>query len=514
MIKRLLSILLAAMAVVLMTAPAVAAVRLPLGPGADGSKVLELQGEYRIQGSFLSDFAVDGEGTMIGQDKVLDQRLRFGLGLSGNNFKFAVEWDLFSGQIAGDLWDIPGTIDARHRQKFAAITADGFVPRRAAALFSGTWATVEVGLVTSHWGLGMVSNDGAHDPFFGRNDFGDRVVRLRGTFKPLYARKSPHPARDGLMLTVGADWVIDDDAASFSEHQLAFQGLASVLYADASGKRLGLYSVYRMQRELVDERDTHVLVVDAYGDLPLRLWDTGWSARLALEAAAIVGTTDRSLSYGERERLGIAQAGITGIASLRAPGEKLQFHLRGGWASGDGRPDDGVTHDFTFDRDFDTGMVLFDQLQGGVAAANHVLLSDPEHGGAPPDGVDAVATEGAFRRGLFVQPIVQVSPLSWIDAKVGVLVGVASTPVRHSFYSFRSGGTPRNHHDEEPQGSMLGAELNWALRIGGALPFGGEMAPRLEALVQGGHLFIGDALRASGGSEPIHHLLATGRIRW
>ena len=32
------------------------------------------------------------------------------------------------------------------------------------------------------------------------------------------------------MLTVGADWVIDDDAASFSEHQLAFQGLASVLY--------------------------------------------------------------------------------------------------------------------------------------------------------------------------------------------------------------------------------------------------------------------------------------------
>ena len=505
---------LAGLAVLFLAVPADAAVRLPLGPGGEDRKTLELTGEYRLQGSFLSDFAVDAEGTTIGQSKSLDQRLRFGLGLGGNNFKFAVEWDLFSGQIAGDLWNIPGSVDARHREKLAAITADGFVPRRAAALFSGTWASVEVGLVTSHWGLGMLSNDGAHEPFFGRNDFGDRVVRLRGTFKPLYARSEPHPGRDGLMLTVGADWVIDDDNASFSKHQLAFQGLASLVYADAAGKRLGIYTVYRHQRELVEERETNVLVVDAYGDLHVQIWDTGWSARFALEAAAILGTTDRSLSYEERSRLGIAQAGLTGIASLRAPGEKLQFHLRGGWASGDGQPDDEVSHDFTFDRDFDTGMVLFDQLQGGVAAANHVLLSDPEHGGSPPDGVDAVVTEGAFRRGLFVQPIVQVSPLSWLDAKVGVMVGVASTPVRHSCYSFRAGGTPRTHHNEEPQGPMLGAELNWAVRIGGALPFGGDMAPRLEALVQGGHLFLGDALAAEGGSEPIHHLLATGRVRW
>jgi len=504
----------AALALLVSAIPAQGAVRLPLGPSGEHAKVVELQGEYRLQGNFLSDFPVDAEGTSIGQSAVLDQRLRFHLALAGTDFKFGVEWDLLSGQIAGDLWDIPGGVDARHRQKYAAITADGFVPRRAAALFSGTWATVEVGLVTSHWGLGMVANDGAHDPFFGRNDFGDRVVRLRGTFKPFYARKEVHPARDRFMLTGGVDWVIDDDAATFTEHQLAFQGLISALYADASGKRLGLYAVYRHQRELDDERRTNVVVIDGYGDLPLVLGESGWNARLALEAAVILGTTDRSLSYAERHTLGVAQLGITGIASLKAPGERLKFHLRGGYASGDGNSDDEVAQDFTFDRDFDVGMVLFDQLHGGIAAANHVLLSDPDHGGRPPDGVDGLVTEGAFRRGVFVQPILQASPCSWFDASVGVLLGVASTPVRHSFYSFRAGGTPRNHHDEEPQGSALGAELDWSFRFGGPLPFGGDMAPRVEAQIQGGHLFLGNALAAADGSEPVHYLLATGRIRW
>jgi hypothetical protein len=505
----------AAVLLVLLTAAAAEAeVRVPLGPADEGAKVVALQGEYRIQGSFLTDFPVDAEGTRIAQAAVLDQRLRFRLDLAGHRFKFGVEWDLLSGQIAGDLWGIPGTTDGRHREKYAAITADGFVPRRAAARFDGTWATVEVGLVTSHWGLGMVSNDGAHDPFFGRNDFGDRVVRLRGTFKPLYARKEAHPGRDKLMLTAGVDWVVDDDAATFTEQQLAFQGLMSLVYADAAGKRLGLYTVYRHQQELEDGRQTNVVVIDGYGDLPIALWDSGWNARLALEVAAILGTTDRSLSYNERTTLGVAQAGLTGIATVAAPGGRLKFHVRGGYASGDGNPDDSVASDFTFDRDFDVGSVLFDQLHGGIAAANHVLLSDPEHGGRPPDGVDGIVTEGAFRRGVFVQPILQVSPCSWFDAKVGVLVGMASTPVRHSFYSFRAGGSPRNHHDEEVRGSSLGTELNWSLRLGGPLPFGGDMAPRIEAQIQGGHLFLGTALQAEDGSEPIHYLLATGRLRW
>jgi len=503
---------------VLCSLPAQGAVRLPLGPDGDNAKVVEIQGEYRIQGSFLTDFPVDAEGTTLGQGAVLDQRLRFRLDLAGVNFKFGVEWDLFSGQMAGDLWGIPGSIDARHREKYAVLTADGFVPRRAAARFSGRWATVEVGLVTSHWGLGMVANDGNRDTFFGRNDFGDRVVRLRGTFKPFgapwHAQKEPHRLRDKVLLTGGVDWVLDDDVATFTEQQLAFQGLLSLLYADADGKRLGIYTVYRHQRELEYDRQTNVVVIDGYGDLPLALGASGWSARLAAEVAVILGTTDRTLTYGERTTLGVASAGLTGIASLRAPGERFQFHLRAGYASGDPNADDEVTNDFTFDRDFDVGMVLFDQLHGGIAAANHVLLSDPDHGGQPPDGVDGLVTEGAFRRAVFAQPIFQVTPCSWFDAKVGVLLSVASTPVRHSFYSFRAGGTPRNHHDEEPTGSALGAELDWSVKFGGPLPFGGEMAPRLEAQIQGGHLFLGRALAASGGSEPIHYLLATGRIRW
>ncbi len=501
-------------AVLLASGSAGAVVKITPGGPDSGRSTVELSGEYRLQGSLLSELAVDAEGTFLGQRAYLDQRLRFGIGLVGDNYRFGVEWDLFSGQIAGDLWQIPGSIDDRNRQKYGALSADGFVPRLAAARFQGPWVTVEAGLITSHWGLGMLSNDGAHDPWFGRSDFGDRVLRVRGTFKPLYGRKQPHPQRDRLLLTVGADWVVDDEMASFSRQQLAFQALASLLYADPDGRRLGIYSVYRNQRELLEDRQTHAVVLDVYGDLPFPIWDSGWSGRVALEAATILGSTNRSLSYNEREALVVAQGGITAQVSVRGPGDKLQFHLRGGWASGDQSPDDEVVQGFLFDRDFDVGMVLFDQLTGGVAAASHVLLSDPDNGGAPPDGVDALVTEGAFGSGLFLQPIVQLRPLSWLEARIGLAVAVSSAPLRHPFYSFRAGGTVRNHHNEEPAGALLGSELNWALQFGGALPFGGDMAPRLEALLQGGHLFVGDALAHSSGSDPIHHLMGTARLRW
>ena len=50
---------------------------------------------------------------------------------------------------------------------------------------------VELGLVSSAWGLGMVANDGRTDPLFGRADFGDRTLRLRATHMPQQDGPSP-----------------------------------------------------------------------------------------------------------------------------------------------------------------------------------------------------------------------------------------------------------------------------------------------------------------------------------
>lgn len=54
------------------------AVELAVGDPPQDGALFRLTGEYRLQGTFLSEFAVDAEGTSFGQGKVLDQRLRIG----------------------------------------------------------------------------------------------------------------------------------------------------------------------------------------------------------------------------------------------------------------------------------------------------------------------------------------------------------------------------------------------------------------------------------------------------
>ncbi len=490
--------------------PASATQRAVLG-SPDSPFTLEFAGEYRLQSTILTDTPVDAEGTAIDQPYVFDQRLRGRFDMVGRHFRFGTEWDLFSGQMFGPTWGIPGEVDERNRHTRTVFQREGFVPRRAAATFSWPAFTLEMGLISSHWGLGMLVNDGNHDPVFGRNDFGDRVVRIRATGKPLYLQQD-HPMRHALNVTAAFDWVIADESARFTERQLALQGIVSVLYADARERQIGVYAVYRHQKELDDDRLTRVVVIDAFGHLPIPVSREGMVLSLAAEGALITGETDRSLSYAARRMMGVVSGGVAGVVGLHAPGDRVRALLRGGLASGDPDPDDGITGDFSFDRNFDVGMVLFDQLSGGVEAATHSQLTDPTRS-PPPDGVDALVTEGAFRRAMFVQPVFEYEPIHWLEFKVGVLLATAAVDWTQPYYTYRAGGVPRNHLDTEPEGRFLGAEVDWAVILGG--PVRPARAGSVEAafVAQGGHLFAGSAL-VGEGPDSIHQWLLTGRIRW
>ena len=168
---------------------------------------LEFAGEYRFQGTMFTDIPVTADGVGIDQPYVADQRLRGRFDISGRHFRVGTEWDLFSGQMFGPTWGIPGDVDERNRHARTIFQRDGFVPRRAAATFSWPAFTLEMGLVTSHWGLGMLANDGAHAPLFGRNDFGARVVRLsRGALGPFWFPGFPPP--DGVPSDLGRGLIL------------------------------------------------------------------------------------------------------------------------------------------------------------------------------------------------------------------------------------------------------------------------------------------------------------------
>lgn len=482
----------------LLAGPALA--QAPVGDGP-----LTTWGDLRWIGSALSDFPVDAEGTTVGQSAWVDQRIRLGAAGDYSVWGWETEWDLLTGHLAGDTWDIPGTVDDRQRWKHDALTLDGVAPRKALVHGVVGDTRLELGLNTSHWGLGMVAHDGDHEPLFGRTDFGDRVLRLRSTWMPPQGQRR----RGNWALVAAADLVVDDDTATLMEDDRAGQAILSAVHTRAGGATYGVYTVFRYQHELGPDRTLAAAVIDGYADVPLALGD--WALDLAAEGAFIGGRTDRATTYSSPESIGIAQLGLVGHATLTEPGDRVLGHLVAGWASPDADGDDGTTHSFTFDRDFDAGLVLFDQVLGSVDAATHVHLTDPQRVHEPPDGVEALVREGAIHDAAFLQPVLQGKPVDWLDLRAGVLAAWATAPAANPFYSFRAGGSPRNQHDVAPGGRYLGTEIDWGVTVGRPIAWGVEPEPSFE--IQGGHLLVGPALQGSGPSV-IHHVLGTARVRW
>ncbi|NOY24635.1 MAG: hypothetical protein GXP62_02075 [Oligoflexia bacterium] len=460
-------------------------------------------GEARLIGSAYPNVAVDAEGTTIGQGPVVDSRLRAGLEWSPGEWTVGGEIDLLNGQLFGDTWDIPGTEDARRRDELGA-TADGLAQLRQAYV-DGRIGIVglKAGLVTSDWGLGLLANDGSHDPVFGRTDFGDRVLRLQAMTRPFKGDAAP------LLLVLAGDRVVDDIFAQWSPTgggQAAWQGIASAIWTGE--QTVGVYTVYRHQTEEDRERTTNVGIADVYADAPVALGS--WSLRLAGEAVVIGGNTDITQSITSRDGLKMLTGGATVLASLTPADGRGSALLRAGWTSGDSNPDDGVLHEFSASRDFDVGMVLFDELQGAIDANTYAMLQDPANSGGAPEGADGIVTEGALHRAAFVQPVISAQPLDYLGIKAGLTLTWATAPPSQAYYTFRNGGIPTNQLDQPTSGYALGTELDWALTLGevGLKALGTEVTPTL--LIQGGHLLASQNL----GGGTVSLVTATARMRW
>ena len=485
-------------------------------------------GEGRLIGALPPDLQVNTDGDVVGQGFHLDSRLRAGAVAGPKQWRFSAELDLFEGQIAGDPWDLTDTPDARERDVIGFSDPDtgSFSAQRAVevrrAAMNGRLGPVglELGLVTSHWGLGMIANDGAHDPTFGRNDFGDRVLRARIATRPFNGGKLP-------LYVIGAfDRVVEDeigqwtpfhgveddpttaaDEAALANGQAAYNGILSFLYNDLKQKQAaGLYGVYRTQTEADGERKTRVFVVDGY-------WDWTWKVggdtlRTAIEAATINGFTDRAQTYSAREGVKIRAGSVTGLVGYQPAKAPLEGLLRFGWQSGDGDPDDGTVHELGWDRDFDVGMVMFDEVQGSIDAGIYRQLNNPEHSGGPPEGVEALVSEGGAKAVMFVQPVVQTQPIDLLQIKVGWLPGWSTRPIAHPFTTYRNGGNPANFQGTPTTGYWLGSEVDWAILVGDQAVTPAKLRPAF--LVQGGHYFAS----ADMGGETHHLLMGEARVRW
>lgn len=457
-------------------------------------------GELRYLASMPSDFVIDAEGDTMGQSFVLDQRLRLGGSYRIPKTVFTAEADLFTGQLAGDPWDITAAPDERHRDEIGVLTPHSFVPRKLSVQRLVGPVLVDAGLTTSQWGLGLLANDGAADPYFGRSDGGDVVLRAMGQTRPIQDKP--------LGVAAAFDRVYADDIGSWwPGRQAIYQGILAAQWAPPDKASVGAYVVYRHQREADKLRKTDIAAVDLTFDAPLTAGPL--SLRVAGEGATLLGRTNRAASNNSPEGLAVRQFGGTGLASAHLSEERAGLILRGGYASGDGDGYDAYSRDFTFDPNFDVGMVMFDEVQGALAAAAYGRLNNPENMGQPPDGAEMIVTEGAFKKSAFIQPILEAKPTDWSRVRVGALVGWATAPIADPFYTGRNGGVPTNHLNQLTEGYDLGWELDWSLQVSGELyPKDFGLFPAL--LLQGGHYFPS----ANVGAERVDLYTATARLRF
>ena len=409
--------------------------------------IITTPGTLRLQATYRPGFVVDFEGRSLNAGWTFDSRLRTGFDIIQKDWKFIINGDLASGQFAGTPWNLDGTEHRYHPERIGILNPENNVLRNAYLSTKIGKVGILTGVMTSHWGLGIVSNDGAHEQEFGRSDYGDRMLRTA-----LYTKVS------NAIITVAGDVVLEDDIGGDSDEFRSYQALTSVRIPFSKTDQIGILGLYRNQTEISNQHSLKGFFLDVYGMFSKNIGALNFYAQA--EAAYLHGTTNLISNRNHPEGLSVRSFG----SAFRLGAEHTtlgKLGVNGGFASGDSDPSDGTYSTFTFDRDHNAGSLLFDVHQAAREVAEHNLLTDPEHAGQPPDGVDALVSEGAIRQTLYIQPHLQYNIMPNLNLKLGSVFAWSTTTIQSPFVSYRNGGVALNYLGQSTEGYMLGTELNW-----------------------------------------------------
>ncbi|MCC6620304.1 MAG: hypothetical protein IT385_03570 [Deltaproteobacteria bacterium] len=463
--------------------------------GAAAATPVGLTARVRAHATFFgaSSFPTDRDGTSFDLDPVIDTQFRvradYRLALSPSAraafLTLAYEHDLMSGRVAGGAGDYVG-IDAPWSSD-----ADDHQLRQAFARLSFSEAlTLQLGATTSHWGLGLLANDGAHGWAPGSGRFsdprgGDRVLRA-------LVATGPHTEL-GLTAFAAIDDVLGDDVLVGDDE--AWQAVAGVMLGlPTDAAQLGLYGVYRAQ-EARDGDRTEVGVVDLYGRVTHDAGRVTYGAEL--EAALITGSTDLAPT-ADHPTHDVLQVG----AALRLTADMCM----GGaaldvlFASGDAAFDDDTQSGFRADRNFDRGILLDDVVLAARSARTPIRAADPELVGVPSEDLDRLPTRGNPTNTLSFHPRGWLRPVDGLELYAGVLVALSASDESDAFNArVDSGGYPTNALGGDP-GVLVATEIDLGARVSTLL-----WGTRLVIGLEGGVLLPGSGLTGPGdlGADPV-----------
>ncbi len=454
-----------------------------------------LLGGYRAGVVMQSAFPVDPSGTLFDQRVYLDHRLRLHPRLEvGDRVVVGGEVDLLTGLLGGNLPDAEVMLDERLR--WQATGARHAEARQLYFALEGRPVTMVAGLVTDHFGLGAVANDGgpaaagfSRSPF-GTDQFGDRVLRIGFGLPPSgMGGLAGHLAFDLFIDLVALDEQVD----LFDRQELSLGPGARLTYREPLAQG-GLWVAWHTTRA-ADGFTAEVFQADLFLDrtLPVGRGGDGW-LRLAFEAVGRFGRTDLENGWPDVSRRKVASGAAVGQLELDLPGLAPVLALYGGVASGDADPTDGWETGLSLDRDLNAGAILFEEVLAGISARRAVALS--ELGGV--DG-RTLADEGALGGAVYAQPFVAFQPHPTVTIRVGGLVAGATVDPLLLVATDTPGVGGMTASAAQ---RSLGGELDAALDVQLPLVPAAQERTRVGLRLEYGHLFPGPAL-TEGWDEPV-----------
>ncbi|MCK6549838.1 alginate export family protein [Myxococcota bacterium] len=461
-----------------------------------GGMILELPLSLATRFEDISRYTLDAEGTETAAS-AMNNQLRVGARFDSKRalvpFLFLAEYehDLATGTAVGEP-DVDGVGLPNHD----ATTQQLRKLWGRASL--GPYLHLGGGAMTSHFGLGLVANDGAH----GWTPKSARFIDPRGGDRVLRGFVASGPVTESkLFASVAFDRVLGDDVLLDDD---ATQLTAAFVVGRNEPTWIGVYGAYRMQESDAGRR-TRAAVVDLSGRTELDV--PGGTLVVEGELALVFGSTELAGSPDHPEH-DLMQQGL----ALRAAYDAGAWGATADYlfASGDGDLDDGAQRAFKVDPNYSLGVLLFPHLVAAQTGRAPIRAANPEISGYPPDDVDRFATRGSISNAHAFAPRAFYRPITGLELYGGPLFAFTAAPFLDPFETRITGGTPRNAYGAKP-GRWLGTELDvgvrWQAILGGT---------ELTLGAEGAVLFPGSAFDAAAGGriDPVTgaRLLASFRL--
>lgn len=371
-----------------------------LAPSLAQAAELTWNGGYRARGLLFDSLSLsDTNSQAEGTSNLIDHRLRLQptwfmnerVALYAqidalNLVPWGADPEVWTDPVTGDPTDLAwsDTVQAPLTEEGAASPTAIQVTRAWGEVYTGI-GRLRFGRVPLQWGAGLYLNDGlAPDA-----EYGDTADRIQLT------------SRAGLLYMLFA-WDVQYEGYLNDPDDMQSASVGLAYQSELAG--VGLLNRYRYQPS------------QSYNAYTGDLWffaDLG-PARVEGEVAAVLGSGD--LQDGANNvRIGAVGALLKAEVAV----DRYSGGIEGGVATGDADPDDSSLKTFSFDRDYNVSLLLFEEPLPTLAAQSSNATNEGRD-------YDAILTGEGIRNALFVRPHFGYRFLPHLQGELSVLAARAA----------------------------------------------------------------------------------------